>query len=52
MQVNIQLDDAEALAHLSQALAQFEDFCIVTQSVCQGIPMTIEVMDQNGKRLN
>jgi uncharacterized OsmC-like protein len=39
------------LQHLDRALAQFEEFCTVTQSVRQGIPVTIEVYDSAGERL-
>ncbi len=39
------------LMHLDRALAQFEEFCIVTQSVRQAIPVTVEVCDSAGKRL-
>ena len=40
-----------SLAHLDRALAQFEEFCTVGQSVRQGIPVTIEVYDGEGLRL-
>jgi len=49
--VRLQVDNAEALEHLPKALEQFEAFCIVTQSVRQGIPVQVEVVDQNGKVL-
>ena len=39
------------LQHLDRALGQFEEFCTVTQSVRQGIPVTIEVHDSAGERL-
>ena len=42
---------ASGLAHLDRALAQFEEFCTVGQSVRQGIPLTIEVYDSEGVRL-
>ena len=42
---------ASTLDHLDRALAQFEEFCTVTQSVRQGIPVTIEVYDGAGERL-
>ena len=42
---------AANLAHLDRALAQFEEFCTVGQSVRQGIPLTVEVYDSTGARL-
>lgn len=39
------------LEHLDRALAQFEEFCTVTQSVRQGIPVTVEVRDSEGAKL-
>lgn len=36
---------------LDQALAQFEDFCIVTQSVRQGIQVDVSVQNREGKVL-
>jgi len=42
---------ASSLAHLERALEQFEEFCTVGQSVRQGIPVTVEVYDSEGKRL-
>lgn len=40
-----------SLAHLERALAQFEEFCTVGQSVRQGIPVAVEVYDSEGLRL-
>ena len=37
--------------HLDRALGQFEEFCTVSQSVRQGIPVTVEVYDSAGERL-
>lgn len=49
IKVSLQLGNAsEAIPHLQRALAQFEDFCVVTQSVQQGIPVSVEVHDANG----
>ena len=42
---------ASALEHLDRALAQFEEFCTVTQSVRQGIPVRVSVIDVNGQTL-
>ena len=44
-------DRAEALQHLDRALAQFEAFCTVTQSVGKGIAVTVEVFDADGVQL-
>lgn len=47
--VTIQLsDDASSLQHFDRCLAQFEDFCIVTQSVRQGIAVGVQVVDRHG----
>lgn len=51
MHVRMQLDDPQLLEHLPKALEQFEDFCIVTQSIRKGIPVDVEVVDQNGRAL-
>jgi len=37
--------------HLERALAQFEEFCTVTQSVRHAIPVNVEVYDSAGERL-
>lgn len=42
---------ASSLEHLERVLSQFETYCTVTQSVGQGIPITIEVVDALGVRL-
>lgn len=42
---------ADTLQHLDRVLDQFEAFCTVTQSVGQGIPIHIEVVDGLGKKL-
>lgn len=42
---------AASLQHLDRVVEQFEAFCTVTQSVGQGIPITIEISDSTGKRL-
>ncbi|QNK02762.1 OsmC family protein [Dyella telluris] len=50
--VDLQLaDPAETLEHLDRVLAQFEDFCIVTQSVRQGIKVDVNVHDGAGNAL-
>lgn len=43
--------DADSLDHLERALAQFEDFCVVTQSVRSGFEVDLTVRDRSGKLL-
>ncbi|MDH4061379.1 MAG: OsmC family protein [Aquincola sp.] len=38
-------EDASTLQHLDRCLQQFEDFCIVTESVRRGIPVAVRVLD-------
>ena len=47
--VEIQLGvPAGALNHLDRAIAQFEDFCVVTQSVRAAIPVGVRILDGDG----
>jgi uncharacterized OsmC-like protein len=39
---------ASSLEHLERALAQFEEFCTVTQSVRHAIPVRVSVIDADG----
>ena len=49
MRVSLHLGVAgDTLQHLERVLAQFEDFCTVTQSVGAAIPITVRVLDVNG----
>ncbi len=49
MRVDIHLGVAGAeLRQLDRALAQFEDFCVVTQSVRAAIPVDVRVLDATG----
>ncbi len=53
LQVALQLGaDAAAIPHLERALSQFENFCVVTQSVRQGIEVTVQVRDSAGQLLH
>lgn len=53
IEVDVQLADAaNALQNLERALAQFEDFCIVTESVRAGVPVTVQVHDNQGALLH
>lgn len=40
-----------AVEHLDRILAQFEDFCTVSQSVRSGIPIQVHVLDGDGQTL-
>lgn len=42
---------AAQLEHLDRILGQFEEFCTVSQSVRQGIPVLVEVFDSQGASL-
>lgn len=42
---------AASLEHLDRVLGQFESYCTVTQSVGQGIAVSVEVVDALGVRL-
>jgi organic hydroperoxide reductase OsmC/OhrA len=44
-------NDQDALPHLSQALEKFEDFCVVTQSVRNGIDVDLKVYDSNNTKV-
>lgn len=43
--------EAASLEHLDRALAQFEEFCTVTQSVRQSVPVRVTVVDAAGQTL-
>jgi len=42
---------AASLEHLARVMSTFEAYCTVTQSVGQGIPISLEVFDALGVRL-
>lgn len=42
----------EAHAHVERILEQFEDFCVVTESVRSGVPVSVEVTDAAGNSLH
>jgi len=47
--VEIRLADSAAdIKHFDRCLQQFEDFCIVTESVRKGIPVGVRVLDASG----
>lgn len=45
-------DDSVAVAHLDRCMAQFEDFCVVTESIRHGIPVAVTVVDAAGRTLH
>ncbi len=49
MSVDIHL--ASEVKHIERAMAQFENFCIVTQSVRNGIEVDVRVLTKDGKRV-
>ncbi len=51
VELNIGQRGAE-VAMLNRVLAQFEDFCIVTQSVRHGLPVNVTVKDREGVTLH
>jgi len=42
-------ESADALPHLDRCGEQFEDFCIVTESIRKGIPVSVDVLDSAGR---
>lgn len=42
-------DPAETIRHFDRCTQQFEDFCTVTESIRQGIPVKVRVLDGDGK---
>ena len=51
MNVVMTVADPASLPHLAEALGKFEDFCVVTQSIRQGIDVNVRVEDEQGKLL-
>lgn len=43
--------DPAAIQHFDRCLAQFEDYCVVTESVRHGIPVGVRVVDARGAEL-
>lgn len=43
---------AGEIEHLDRALATFEDFCTVTASIRQAIPVNLEVYDSSGAKVH
>ena len=51
VELTIALQDGSTQA-LQHCLGLFEDFCIVTESVRRGIPVSVAVVDDKGNKLN
>jgi organic hydroperoxide reductase OsmC/OhrA len=50
--VRIELaEEASVLQHLDRCMAQYEDFCVVTESIRHGIPVSVEVVDAAGRTI-
>lgn len=50
--VNIELDTQDIAEDiLKDVIGVFEDYCVVTQSIRQGIPISLSVQDMNGTKL-
>lgn len=53
MEVDLQLaDPAASLQHIERALAQFEDSCIVTESVRTGVQVAVRVRDSEDREVH
>lgn len=51
--VRIELaESADALRHLERCMQQFEDFCVVTESIRHGIPVSVQVVDATGRTIH
>lgn len=44
-------NDVETIGHFDRCAQQFEDFCIVTESVRHGIPVGVTVIDGRGREV-
>jgi organic hydroperoxide reductase OsmC/OhrA len=52
-EVMIRLSDpAEQISHFERAGQQFEDFCTVTESIREGIPVRVQVVDGTGRTVH
>lgn len=44
-------DPSERIAHFDRCIQQFEDFCVVTDSIRNGIPVAVRVVDGDGRQV-
>jgi organic hydroperoxide reductase OsmC/OhrA len=42
-------DEVDSIQHFDRCAGQFEDFCIVTESIRRGIPVKVKVTDSTGR---
>ncbi len=48
--VRLQVDgDTEASGRMARCLDLFEDFCVVTASIREGVPVAVEVVSEDGR---
>lgn len=53
IEVKIELgEESGAIGHLGRCMEQFEDFCIVTESIRHGIPVSVKVVDAAGRTVH
>ena len=51
--ITAELDqDEKSAKKISKSLELFEDFCVATQSIRDGLDVEVEVIDQNGKKID
>jgi hypothetical protein len=51
--VRIELaEKSSALQHLDRRMAQFEDLCVVTESIRHGIPVSVKVVEEAGRTVH
>jgi organic hydroperoxide reductase OsmC/OhrA len=44
-------DEAGQIAHFDRCAQQFEDFCVVSDSIRHGIPLNVEIIDAAGRQV-
>jgi uncharacterized OsmC-like protein len=53
LDVTLQLTDtAASIGHFDRCLAQFEEFCVATESIRKGIPVNVRVLDADGREVH